>query len=197
MTDQAVDLSRYYNGVFTKEGSKDTWLQTFSGKKVSVLNPQIDTIDIDDISNAISKLCRFNGHCSEFYSVAQHCVLGTQFAMDHFDEDTAREFLIHDATEEYVGDMIRPLKIHNPVFETIENRFWSAISRRINVPIEMTPDCKYIDDVMVTWEKRDLLPNSEPWPRLPDITHFNLPKLSSWSINKSRGLFKEYFERLF
>jgi len=197
MTAQA-NISSLYNGVFTKKGSKDTWLQTSTGRRVSVLNPKPEEIFIEDIAAAIAKQCRFNGHCKSFYSVAQHCVEGAWIAEDYYkDNKLAKEFLLHDATEAYVGDIIRPVKVHLPEYNEIENRFTKAISKRFGVPIEMTKECKYIDDVMVTWEKRDLLPNAELWPSLPDIEYFNFRKLEGLSWEHCEWLYINKFRELF
>jgi len=50
------------------------WIQTFIGKKFSLDNPDPALIDIVDIAHALSLLCRFNGHCTMFYPVAEHSV---------------------------------------------------------------------------------------------------------------------------
>lgn len=202
MTAQLASIDRYYNGVFVKEGTKDTWSQTYSGRRMSILNPQPEDIYIEDIAAAISKQCRFNGHCKSFYSVGQHCIYGSELAFKYYDREVAKEFLLHDATEAFVGDLVRPVKVHLPEFETIEQRFWKAIATRFNLPLLMSEECKYIDDVMVTWEKRDLLPNSEDWPKLPDISHLNLPTLNclSWEhvewayLKRYKELFDENFD---
>lgn len=49
--------------------------QTFTGKKFWPLNPTAEDVDIRDIAQALSLKCRFGGHCSRHYSVAQHSVL--------------------------------------------------------------------------------------------------------------------------
>jgi 5'-deoxynucleotidase YfbR-like HD superfamily hydrolase len=194
---KSANLEHVTDGVFTST-SGESWLQTGSGRRVPVLNPQADDIDIIDIINSISKLCRFNGHCSEFYSVAQHCVLGADFILAEWDDvELAKEFLLHDATESYVGDMIRPVKIHVRQFLDIEDRFTTAISTKFDLPLEMTSRCKEVDNIMVTWEKRDLLPNSEEWPRLPDISVYNLERIEPLSWRAARMDYIVKFEELF
>src|SRR4051812_41471612 len=47
----------------------DAIVTTVSGNRVSLLDPQPDTIDIFDIAHSLSMLCRFNGHITMFYSV--------------------------------------------------------------------------------------------------------------------------------
>ncbi len=56
-----------------------------------------DDIDINDIAVSLSNICRFAGHLSHFYSVAQHAVLCSQLVPQEF----AFEALMHDATEAY------------------------------------------------------------------------------------------------
>ncbi|WIM06938.1 MAG: hypothetical protein OHM77_06640 [Candidatus Nitricoxidivorans perseverans] len=45
---------------------------TSTGKWFDVLKPDPALLDIRDIAAALSKLCRFGGHCTSFYSVAEH-----------------------------------------------------------------------------------------------------------------------------
>jgi hypothetical protein len=180
---------------------KKTWLQTFSGRRVCVEDPETDEIYLEDILVALPKLCRFNGHCKDFYSVAQHCVLGAEFALEWFNKDVAKEFLLHDATETYVGDTIRPIKRtlnkRFPGYEDVEKGFWRAISYKFNIPLEHSEACQHIDNVMLTWEKRDLLPNSEEWPNLPDIRAYNLPTLTGWTWEKAESEYRNAYNKLF
>ena len=57
-------------------------IKVAAGHYVDLVNPDPDTIEIRSIASALSKVCRFGGHCPEFYSVAEHCchavVLGRQ-----------------------------------------------------------------------------------------------------------------------
>ncbi len=82
-----------------------TWMQTYTGKRFNLLNPKASDIDIVDIAHALSRICRFTGHC-EHYSVAQHSVIVSQ----HVAGGNALAGLMHDAHEAYVGDVSSPMK---------------------------------------------------------------------------------------
>lgn len=95
------------------KSSPPNWIATYHKPKgfVNPLALASEDIYIEDIQHALSNICRFNGHCREFYSVAQHSV--------HVSEWLARnggsleeQFLglLHDASEAYLGDMVRPIK---------------------------------------------------------------------------------------
>ena len=98
----------------------NTWFLTTTGRQFWPASPDPEQIQIEDIAHALSNLCRFGGHTREFYSVAQHSVLVSQNVPD----DLRLVGLMHDATEAYCGDMIRPLKNVLPEFKELENGIW-------------------------------------------------------------------------
>jgi len=72
---------------------------------------EFDSIKLADIAHSLSNLCRFNGHCRRFYSVAQHSVLVARVVRFLDGGMVAQRWaLLHDAHEAYVGDVIRPIK---------------------------------------------------------------------------------------
>jgi len=130
-------------------------MTTFTGKRVKLLSPSVDDIDIQDIAHALSHLCRFTGHCARFYSVAEHC-----WAASHLVErEFALEALLHDAAEAYINDLSRPLK-HLPSMSeylVIEQRFEAAIAVKLGLPATMSPAVKVTDNRLVVTEARQLL----------------------------------------
>lgn len=132
------------------------WFTTFSGRKFWPLDPYPEDVVIEDIAHALANTCRFGGHCREFYSVAQHSVLVSRYAPPGME----LLGLLHDATEAYVGDMVRPLKSSLPEYREIEDALWPAIARRFYLPTcnpRQFTALKEVDDRMLLTERRDVL----------------------------------------
>ena len=154
-----------------------TWILTRSGRKFDLVRPTAAMVDPADIAHSLSMQCRFNGHTNQFYSVAQHCLL----VADLVPVEHQLAALLHDATEAYVGDMVRPLKegmrhyaeaygARCP-YEEAEERVWHAICARFSLDHDLPASVKHADLVALATEKRDLMPeHPEHWPCLDGIT---------------------------
>ncbi len=104
------------------------WMTTRSGKRFWPADPRPEDIDLTDIAHALSNLCHWNGHCSEFFSVAQHSIL----VAEHMPDPWKPLGLLHDAHEAYLGDLIRPVFRSLP----LEARSaWADLKRSIDVAI--------------------------------------------------------------
>lgn len=91
------------------ELSKNSWVQTYTGKKFFPLKPDENSICIEDIAHSLSMQCRYVGHTRKFYSVAEHSVLLVKLYFPN-DVRLARYALLHDASEAYLTDLPGPLK---------------------------------------------------------------------------------------
>src|ERR1700744_4853571 len=87
------------------------WIQTFTGKKFSPLAPRPEDVDIRDIAHALAMKCRFNGHCSPFYSIAEHSVR-VSWLLEQQGKREALWGLMHDAADAYLPDLGAPIKNH-------------------------------------------------------------------------------------
>lgn len=105
---------------------RENWIETRTGKRVSVQNPQPDQFDIKDIAYALSNTCRFNGHSAGFYSVAEHSVA----VAVRLPANLRLAGLLHDATEAYLGDIPSPIKQFLPDYVALESKFESAIAEK-------------------------------------------------------------------
>ena len=128
-------------------------ITTFTGKEVDPLELRDCDVDILDIAHALALLCRFNGHCREFYSVAQHSV----WVSEHCPPEHALAGLLHDAAEAYLGDVPTPLKRRLPEFEDAEQRAQSVIARVFGLPCPEPRDVRAADTAAFEFEKERLL----------------------------------------
>lgn len=135
----------------------DCWIVTSSCTKFDLLDPKEDDILIEDICTSLSNLCRFTGHCKKHYSVAQHSVIGSLFVPKEF----KLEFLLHDATEAYLGDVSSPLKKVLPEYKAIEKRLDRVIRRKFGLPEEKSPVVEEMDQIMLATEARDIMPGCD------------------------------------
>jgi hypothetical protein len=129
------------------------WMQVGSGP-FWPLDPRPEEIHIHDIAVALSNLCRFGGHVREFYSVAQHSVHVAALC----GPEDALWGLLHDASEAYLGDIIRPLKRQEcfAEYRAAEERLMAAICARFDLPREMPESVRRADEIMLATEARDL-----------------------------------------
>lgn len=82
----------------------------FTGEFLNPLDLDSSVLDIRSVAASLSKLPRFNGHCTDSYSVAQHSILVSQLCEEAY-PPSAMHGLLHDATEACgLGDIARPLK---------------------------------------------------------------------------------------
>lgn len=84
-----------------------TWILTYTGRAFDLAAPRADLISTVDIAHSLSMICRFGGHPRRHYSVAQHSLLVAGIVPPEHQLIA----LLHDATEAYVGDMVRPIKL--------------------------------------------------------------------------------------
>jgi hypothetical protein len=134
-----------------------TYIRTFTGRQCWPLNPKPEDICIEDIAHALSNICRFGGHVREFYSVAQHSVLVSRTVPP----DLALCGLLHDASEAYLCDIMRPIKPHFPGYAEVEERLMTAIAQVFDFQWPPPPEIKAADMRLLVTERRDLMPDRQ------------------------------------
>lgn len=128
------------------------WMQTASGGAYWPLDPRVDEISIEDIAHALAHICRYGGHCRKFYSVAEHSVIVSRLVP----QEHALVALMHDATEAYCGDIVRPLKRDLTGYAAIERSNWLAIAERFDLPVDL-PQCVHDADVAALFAEQKAL----------------------------------------
>ena len=188
-------MDNYDQRLVVDDEDRGNWLQTFSGLKFYPLDPRPEEIDIKDIARALSHMARFNGHTNQFYSVAQHSVMCADLAPDQF----RLEALLHDASESYIADLVRPAKVNLPDYLKMEEGIQRAINHKYGVSYPISPIVKEIDNRMLVTEARFLLrhhKDGSDWWRAPDAPPPYDIQMRAWTPEHARQRFIESFNIL-
>jgi hypothetical protein len=178
------------------------WIQTFTGKRFDLLEPDESMIDILDIAHHLSIENRFNGATKFAYSVGYHSINVCLFAPKEFKLNA----LLHDAHEAYTKDLTSPMRrmlresydLRNPsgnsfTFEAacfrIQNLIWNKFDVLYDNEI-----IKEIDLRMALTERNALcVPCPDKWhPSIENKEPFNIEFLKLQSENVEGLFLKEY-----
>lgn len=161
---------------------------TYSGGRIDPINPEQDDISIYDIARGLSNACRWNGQC-RFYSVAEHSVLCSYMV-------ETLEALMHDASEGYINDMARPVKMATDLgrlYLEHEEVVERAIAERYGLTFPWPSEVKTADYSMGFSEAKILLPHlGELMPPVGQWT----PDLQFWTPEEAYQAFLSRFEEL-
>lgn len=172
----------------------DAWIDTITGPFWPAAPAPAD-VSPAAIAHALSHLCRFGGHTTRFYSVAQHSVLCMrQMPADNL--RLRRAALLHDAAEAYVVDLPTPIKNLLPDYRRIELGVHEAVAERFSIPVELPDIVKRIDARLCVTEAAQLLAGkSGAWWLKPGQPEPLPIHIEPWSCEFACDVFlKELFE---
>ena len=157
-------------------------MTTFTGRHFDPMQIRTEDICIEDIAHALSLMCRGGGHLKYFYSVAQHSLnCAAEAKARGWSERLQLACLLHDASEAYLSDIIRPVKANLTGYLEIESRIMEKILEKFNLS-DLTEEehrkWKQIDDEILYYELKNLMPGEEDLAApelcaLPDISERN------------------------
>lgn len=165
-------------------------IATFTGRLVNPLNLKDSDIDILDIAHSLAMTCRYRGHCTSFYSVAQHSVLVSRMVPCRL------RALLHDAAEAYLCNIPGPEKHRYLInmgsycvdFGNVEIMILSKIYRRFKIP-----DPDIVADAAIG--KADLaIRGPEMNALMRGESKIVGSSISSWTWQESESRFLEAFQ---
>lgn len=166
-----------------------TYIFTNSGSKVDLIDPKPETILIEDVAHHLARLCRFTGACSEFYSVAEHCVRAAQKAP----RDRALDILMHDCEEYAFNDLSRPCKylVGMEAYRDRGTHLKVVMGKKFGFNPKKDELVDLLDNRMYTTEVRDLM-NRES-QMIVDYPTF-LEKIIPWTpLDAEEAFLKEFY----
>lgn len=173
----------------TKE---QAWIPTRGGKRFYPLAPSIADIDIYDIAHALSNVCRYVGHTRFHYSVAQHSVYVSQMVPP----ELALTGLLHDASEAYLSDISRDVKMLMYEYKGWESNLEEAIARRFGLPFPLPYTVKQADTEILRREGAWLFPEGSPmWQSWGVTRKEDYPEITYWKQSEAAETFLWMFHR--
>jgi len=164
---------------------------TFTGRFIRPLDPDPANICIEDIAHALSMQCRWTGHVSKFYSVAEHSLHVAALVP----EPVQLWALLHDATEAYLADLARPIKKApglGEIYLDVEAKLAAAIGVVFGIahdPLTVA-EIKQADERMLWAEAKVLLPKLGE--QMPD-PGFDCPRPQCWEPEVAEEIFLATF----
>lgn len=169
-------------------------ITTYSGIRMNPVEPQAEDIDIKDIAHALSLICRGGGHVRSFFSVGQHSLICAEEAkLRGCSLRVQLGALLHDGSEAYMSDLVRPVKQQIPQYREIENRLidtiWGSFIPGEPLSQEERQIIKDIDDDTMSWDMKILLgdeinQNYRNLHHLPDHTFVPMDQVEALYLKK-------------
>lgn len=112
-------------------------VETPSGLYVNLLNPDPETITLEDIAHKLAQNNRYGGSFRWPYSVAQHAVfVSIRVERKRGSREDQLAALHHDDAEAFLGDIVRPMKpLMGANYERLTNRMDRAIAASLDLPV--------------------------------------------------------------
>jgi 5'-deoxynucleotidase YfbR-like HD superfamily hydrolase len=152
------------------------WQRMLSGRRLDLLDPSPDDIEIADIGHGLARVARWNGQTvgDHAFSVAEHALIVEAIVSDRLPQRSnhdALAALLHDAPEYVIGDLISPFKTAIGLdYKAFELRILSAIHLRFGLPATLPPHLtvaiKAADTIAAFYEATRLAGFSEDEARL-------------------------------
>lgn len=190
------------------------WQRMLSGRRLDLLDPRPQDIEIADIAHGLARVARWNGQTvgEHAFSVAQHALVVEDVfsacnpGMARADQLAA---LLHDAPEYVVGDLISPFKAAVGLnYKSFEMRLLDAIHRRFGIATELpetvSAAIKAADRIAAYFEATLLAGFSTAEGEryfgrpegLPEVVRVRLEGLTAWPTAKAQAAFLERFTAL-
>jgi 5'-deoxynucleotidase YfbR-like HD superfamily hydrolase len=188
------------------------WQRMLSGRRLDLLSPQPEDIEIEDIAHGLARVARWNGQTigEHAFSVAQHSLIVTDILaaiQPDFGPKQLCAGLLHDAAEYVIGDLISPFKAAIGLdYKAFEQRLLEVIYRRFvlgEIDASVRAEIKRADRIAAYYEATRLAGFAQEEaqlffgaPAVPEILHRELAGLRAVSTSDAQLQFLARFELL-
>lgn len=187
------------------------YMHTAGGEKYWPFDPRADEVKIATIAHQLAGQNRWQGAVRHrrfkmriFYSVAEHSHYCARYMIEVLKRpDLALEALLHDASEAYIGDLIRPLK-YDPQFRepfrVVEDLNEKVIAERFNLVYPFPAEVKIADEAICEAESQQIVPRDpdEEWDTgaMHDRTNAAPYEITMHLPSEAKAIFMLTYRRL-
>lgn len=152
------------------------YMHVSDGRKYYPLHPKAEEVSIEVIAHHLATRCRYNGAVQHkdvdwrmFYSVAEHSVyVALYLVLLGYSKREILTALLHDGSEAFNGDLIRPLKYSSEFsapFKVVEERNERAIAEKFDLIFPYPAIVKEADEAVTSAEINQIVPQNsdEEW----------------------------------
>lgn len=168
-------------------------ISTYGGGRLDPVNPDPGDIRLESIARSLSQQCRWTGHTSSFYSVAEHCVLASWI-------HPTLQCLLHDASEAYLSDLARPIKrstVLGDSYMLMEAGLEKAIAARFGLDHPWDAGVRRADEQMLRMEWHALMiGDSQERRQFMVEPPTGTPHVQCWSPIEAERQFLDRFSEL-
>lgn len=182
------------------------WIQTVQATAVSLLRPKPGDFNVPMVAHSLGMLCRYNGHCDEFYSVAEHSVHCARIALKVYGKGPVAAYaLMHDAHESVIGDISAPIKAALGASGTalrdyermLERVFCQRFLGTEDMPQHIKDTVKRIDQTILMWEAEQIMkPPPQRWEIPVDDAYWPDWSVKCWGPRVAANVFHETCAKL-
>lgn len=170
---------------------------TYSGNYYDYLDPENSHLNIYDVAHALSNICRYSGHCREFYSVAEHSVNVYRLLTDSgCSYEIRKAGLLHDSPESVMLDVVKPLKNLLPDYMALEEKIELDMAKRFIYQYPLHPTVKWADLTMLNIEQKQIMNNNDKWTTLMLIDGLKDFKIECLAPKEARDRFLTTYKEL-
>lgn len=183
-----------------EQGSARGHIQLASGKMFDPLNPDPELITIEDIAHAGANMCRYGGHCKEFFSVNEHSALvSLMLEMWGCSPRVQLQGLLHDADEALgLPDLPRPVKVRMAQYKEYGTALHKAVWKKFDLTLPMDPMVHVADNsILFLYERPKLMGhiNDEYWQYDGELRKANI-HIPLWNPKKARWAFLHRYQHI-
>lgn len=185
MKKQLVRVTSLFLLWLTRKETLGAELMDAKGTFIRPFDPECERLDLETVGLALSRIMRFFGQTK--MSVAQHSVNMARIFIAQGEEEFAKQALLHEVSEVFLGDLGSPVKATFPVYKMLEERILQKAFTCYGLDYPMAPAVKHLDSRIMVSEACVHMPKEEYWlslnegvsPRLLDAPGVSLEAWSS------------------